>query len=464
MIDLAIIGAGAAGMGAAIEATGAGLSVAVLDEQAHTGGQVHRQVSVRASKGWLAGADDRDGLALADAFASSPAQFLAEAAVWQVDRLDDGSGFTLHVSHPDGPRRITCRRLIVATGAHERPVPIPGWTLPGVMSVGAAQIMLKVGRSVPEGRFVIAGQGPLALLYAVQALKAGARPIAILDTSRPGAWARALPHLAGALAGWKQVLRGLGFIRTIRSAGVPIIRAVDDLAAVGSSRLEAVRYRAGGREHQIVADVLLLHEGVIPHCHMTMALGAEHEWNDSDLAWRPCLGEDGTTSIPGVAVAGDGGGIGGWRLAEIEGRLAGLAAAQALGHKVDPLAQVHLRRSAGPHRALRPFLTALYRPRPSLLDPPDEVIICRCEEKSAGEARAALREGCLGPNQVKTFTRIGMGPCQGRSCGTTLTTLIAAHRGITPGEAGFLRIRPPLKPLTLGELAALSVPEAGHAG
>ena len=123
---------------------------------------------------------------------------------------------------------------------------------------------------------------------------------------------------------------------------------------------------------------------------------------------------------------------------------------------LDGAATVTLRRQRQRLAGLRPFLDAWFRPRAVLLAPPDDVIVCRCEELTAGDLRAAIRQGCLGPNQVKSFTRCGMGPCQGRECALTLTTLVAAERGITPEEAGALRIRPPLKPLTLGELAALA--------
>jgi bacterioferritin-associated ferredoxin len=154
-----------------------------------------------------------------------------------------------------------------------------------------------------------------------------------------------------------------------------------------------------------------------------------------------------------ASMAGDSGGINGWRIAELDGRLAGLAVAAELGKDVSTVA---LRQARGRLARLRPFLDAWYRPRAELLAPADDVIVCRCEEKTAADIRAAIREGCLGPNQVKAATRCGMGPCQGRECGLTLTTLIAAERGVTPQEAGFLSIRPPLKPLTLGELASLA--------
>ena len=117
------------------------------------------------------------------------------------------------------------------------------------------------------------------------------------------------------------------------------------------------------------------------------------------------------------------------------------------------------RRSLSIHLAARPFLDALYAPAPEFLCPEDRTLVCRCEEVSAGDIRHYVRLGCLGPNQTKAFGRPGMGPCQGRLCGLTVSELIAAERGMCPSQIGYYRIRPPIKPVTLGELASLATPE-----
>lgn len=447
--DLAIIGAGPAGLAAAVEAAAAGLKTVLLDEQSMPGGQVHRGLEMRSPKS----DDDRDGAVLISAFRNSGTEYLPDSAVWQVERAEEG--FHLFVSREARVRRITARQVVSAVGAIERPVPIPGWTLPGVMTVGAAQIMLKTGGNVPSGRVIIAGQGPLPLLYATQLIDAGVVPLAILDTTPPGAVRRAFPHLAGAVGNLDQLLKGLGFMTAIRRAGVKVMR-VSHVAALGDSRFRRVRFRTGGYEREIDADLLLLHEGVVPHTHLSMSLGCAHVWDDMQQCWRPELAQDGATSLPGFRVAGDGGGIRGWRIAELDGRLVALAVVSGLGQAVDEQNRNALRSLRAKLSGLRPFLDAWFRARQDILVPDDDIVVCRCEEKTAGEVLAAVANGCLGPNQVKSFTRCGMGPCQGRECGLTLTTLIAAVRGISPSEAGSLRIRPPLKPLTLGELATFA--------
>jgi NADPH-dependent 2,4-dienoyl-CoA reductase/sulfur reductase-like enzyme len=448
--DVAIVGAGSAGMAAAIAVAEAGLDVVVLDDQPAPGGQVHRAIESRAH----VSEDDRDGAKLAAAFRASSATYWPNTALWQVDRRLDAEDFSLYLSEGGTTRAIHAGRLLIATGAMERPVPIPGWTLPGVMTVGAAQILLKTGGNIPQGKVVIAGQGPLPLLYATQLLKAGGKPVALLETTPRGAMRRAFAHLPGALANAGQLLKGLRFLADVRSSGVPMMGGVDRVEAVGEGRLTSVRYRAKGQVQEIDADVLLLHEGVVPHTHLARSLGVEHVWNATQLCWHPRLGNDGETSVAGVRIAGDGAGIGGWRIAALDGQLVALAIADEFGKGQRDSAV--LRRERAKLAKLRPFLDAWYQPRGALLAPADPVIVCRCEEKTAAELRAAVRLGCTGPNQVKSFTRCGMGPCQGRQCGLTLTTLIAAERGVTPEMAGALRIRPPLKPLTLGELAGLA--------
>lgn len=463
-LDLVIIGAGPAGMAAAIAAARAGAAVLVLDEQPAPGGQVHRAIEQRKADGTAMSRDDRAGAALVEAFRASTANIWADASVWQVERLADADGFRICLSRRGTVAAITARQLILATGAIERPVPIAGWTLPGVMSVGAAQILLKTGGNVPAGRTIIAGQGPLVLLYAAQLLKLGIKPAAILNTTPPGAVRRALRHLPGALRDLAQMATGLGFMAAIRNAGVPVMRGVCNVKALGQGHVEQVSYLAAGRWQAMPADLLLLHEGVVPHTHLAMSIGVAHDWDAHQLCWRPALGDDGQTSVNGVRIAGDGGGIGGWRLALMAGTLAGLAAARALGHGPGSArAEAAMRRAHARQGPFRRFLDAYHRPREAILCPADEVIVCRCENTTAAQVRAAIAAGCTGPNQVKTATRCGMGPCQGRECALTLTTLVAQARSISPQAAGHLNIRPPLKPLTLGELASLSGTAATHA-
>jgi NADPH-dependent 2,4-dienoyl-CoA reductase/sulfur reductase-like enzyme len=444
-VDLLVLGAGPAGMAAATEARTHGLTVLLLDENAAPGGQVHRGVEGRPAKD----GQDRDGARLTAAFRASGADFRPGATLWAVE-----AGGKVFWSEAGAARSVTAGRIILAAGATERPLPIPGWTLPGVMGAGAAQIALKTGGLVPEGAVWLAGQGPLLWLYAVQALAKGGRIAGIVDLSPPGGMRRAMPFLSRAMKAPEYLLRGLLWQRWVRRAGVPVIPA-REIRAEGEGRL--ARILLDGVAHP--AALLLLHDGVVPNTQVTRAIaGLKHGWDPVQRCWRPGVDLWGNTTADGVMVAGDSGGIGGARAAALSGRIAALEAARSLGRittderdgRAGPL---RLRRDR--QLAPRPFLDAMFPPLPEAAIP-DETILCRCEEVTAGRVREAVGLGCLGANQVKAFTRAGMGPCQGRICGPAVHGVIAAARRVDPGEVEPFRTRFPTKPLTLGELAALA--------
>ncbi|HEX3952995.1 MAG TPA: (2Fe-2S)-binding protein, partial [Stellaceae bacterium] len=348
---------------------------------------------------------------------------------------------------------LVARRILIATGAIERAVPIPGWELPGVMTVGAAQILLKTAGLVPEGRAVLAGQGPLLYLAALQLAHAGAPPVAILETTPPANYAAALAHASCLWGGRRDLSKGLGMMLALRRAGVALRRGVRGLRALGRLRVEAVAWEGG----EIAVDHLLLHEGVIPNTQISLGLQLAHRWDEAQLCWQPMLDEWGATSVPNIAIAGDGGGIAGAGAAALTGRLAALDAAAALD-RIDAAERDRrarpIRAALGRERAIRPFLDALYRPAGNVLSPPDEVIACRCEEVTAGQIRRAVKLGASGPNQIKAFLRCGMGPCQGRVCGPVVGAIIAEARSVPIAQVGTYRPRAPYKPITLGALAA----------
>ncbi|MDF3884546.1 NAD(P)/FAD-dependent oxidoreductase [Cupriavidus basilensis] len=450
--DIAIIGAGPAGMGAAVAAAAHGARVVLLDEQEAPGGQIYRAITAATPERLrILGPDYAAGAALAEAFAASGALHITGAAVWQVTRER-----VVHYLRDGGVASLQAGQVILCTGAMERPFPIPGWTLPGVMTAGAAQILLKSADLAPVEPVVLAGCGPLLYLLGWQYVRAGVPIRAIVDTTDGADYRRALSHLGGALAGWRYLKKGLALMRTLRKSGVPFYKGATGLAVEGDDAVRALHFTSGGREHRIETRTVLLHQGVVPNTQFTWALRAAHRWDDIQLCWQPQADQWGALDIPGIYIAGDGRGIGGALAARLQGELAGLAAAHAAGR----LDAAERDRHAAPalaalrsHLQIRPFLDALYRPKAANRVPADGVVVCRCEEVTAGEIRAFVELGCGGPNQTKSFGRCGMGPCQGRLCGLTVTEIIAQARGVPPQEVGYYRIRPPIKPITLGELA-----------
>lgn len=442
-VDLLILGAGPAGMAAAAEARMRGMSVLLLDENAAPGGQVHRAIEARAAKD----EQDEDGRVLAAALRASGAECRFGATLWAVE-----VGGKVFWSEGGAAQSATAGRVLLCAGATERPLPIPGWTLPGVMSVGAAQIALKTAGLKPQGKAWIAGQGPLLWLYAHQAISAGGSFAGIIDLSH-GVPPAALRHLPRALLAPGYLLKGWRWQRAVKRV-VPILRG-EDLRAEGDGTLQ--RIVLDGVAHE--ADILLLHDGVVPNTQVTRAIpGCAHEWDAAQRCWKPRLDAWGNTGVEGVMVAGDSGGIGGARAAALSGRIAVIEASRALGRLTADQRDAEAGRLMLARRrelAPRAFLDALFPPLPFGAIA-DETIICRCEEVTAGKLREAVTLGCLGTNQAKAFTRAGMGPCQGRICGPAVHGVIAAARGADPAEVDPFRTRFPTKPLTLGELAALA--------
>jgi len=433
--DLAIVGAGPAGLAAAALAARAGLSTVVFDENPGVGGQIYRAITTTpvADRDVL-GEDYWAGAALAADAEASGASIVTGATVWSLDPT-----LEIGVSIEGAARLIQAKRVIVATGALERPFPVPGWTLPGVMSAG--------------------GAGPLLWLLAAQILRTGGRIDAILDTQPRMNWLPALAHAADfALSPY--LAKGLKLLREVRRQ-VKVI-GVDWLAAVGDDKLREVAFGRGGNEQRLPVDLLLLHQGVVPNVNLAMAAGAAHAWDARQLCWSPVLDGDFNSSVAGIAVAGDGAGIGGGTAAAERGRIAALAAVRAL----KPEALGSLPSEQGVRQALqreemgRAFLDVLNRPAPYFRLPEGDTIVCRCEEVTAAQVRETAAMGCEGPNQMKAFLRCGMGPCQGRLCGLTVTELIAKVRKVPPADVGYYRLRPPVKPITLGELASLPISDA----
>lgn len=450
-VPLVILGAGPAGMAAAAEARARGLEALLLDENAAPGGQVHRAVGgfYRPERGAPGATQAAEGLRLIEGLNASGAEARFGATLWAIEE-----DLTVTWSEGGVAHQVRAGALLLCPGATERPVPIPGWTLPGVMGVGAAQILLKSAGMLPEGRVWLAGQGPLMWLYAAQVLAKGGTLAGLLDLSPPGAWKRAALHLPRALAAPWYLAQGAGWMRRVRRAGVPVIR-VRELSAEGADRLTHIAFD-GRRE---AADLLLLHDGVVPNTQITRALqGCAHAWDRAQACLRPVLDAFGNTTRAGVLVAGDAGGVGGARAAALSGRIAALEVARRLGL----MSEEQRDAAAGPlllrrdvELAPRPFLDALYPPLPAARIA-DETILCRCEEVTAGRVRAATALGAQGPNQLKAYLRAGMGACQGRVCGPAVQAVMAAARGVDPASLDGLRTRFPTKPVTVGELASLA--------
>lgn len=457
--DVAVIGAGPAGLAAATVTASLGLATIVFDESPSPGGAIYRAITTTPVRRPEAlGPDYWRGTALVRAFQAAGAEYLPATSVWAVARRDDGA-FDLGVTGGRPSARVAgtfaARALVLATGTLERPFPVPGWTLPGVVTAGGVQTLLKTSALVPDGHVVFAGSGPLLWQVAWQCLNAGGHIDLVLETIPRGRLAEAMRHAPGFMFS-AYLARGLDLVRSVRRR-TRVVEHVEALEASGEARVQRVRYAVGGNWRDAEADVLALSHGVVPNVHLAVAMGCELAWNPVQAAFVPVVDGWGGTTVGNVFVAGDGAGVAGVEAALARGRLAALAAANALG-RIDAA-----RRDAeaeASRRALqlalrgRAFLDVLYRPADVFRHPVGDTLVCRCEEVTAREVRDAIAAGATDVDALKAYTRCGMGPCQGRFCALTASELVAHVRGLSPERVGHPRVRYPVRPVSLAEVAA----------
>ncbi len=458
-MDLIVIGAGPAGLSAACAARACGLDVTLIDEQAAPGGQLFRNIETPMAQAILDPKDRETGLALVKRFRESGATYYPNAVVWGLEP------HKVSCTMNGKAEELTASFIVVAPGGMERPVPFPGWTLPGVMGAGGADILLRSGGTLSADKgapVVLAGNGPLLLLLAGHLLDAGVNIAAWLDT---GYWSRRI--LSGALmpAGVLDaayVAKGMKMALRVLRGKVPIIRNVTNIRAAGTDHVEKVLYDAGGRTHEIAAGTLLRHEGIIPRTHILNSLGAKHVWDAVQRYWHPVTDEFGRTSVDGLYVAGDGTYVHGGDASLLKGEIAGIEIARRLGVLSDAEADhrcTPARRKLRAVRIARGFLRYVFAPNPAIFNVPDETLVCRCECVTAGDIRKAVAEGFRDVNEVKRFTRCGMGQCQGRMCGPALAELTAAAQSKSPAAVGALQVRQPFRPVTLENYCNLNAPD-----
>ncbi|MCL4744427.1 MAG: FAD-dependent oxidoreductase [Burkholderiaceae bacterium] len=456
--DLVVLGAGPAGASAAIAARRQGLRVAVVDEAQRAGGQVYRAPGYAASPDQLKNNPDlARGEKLRADLAASGAEQLFGHKLWFA-----APGIRLSTVSGKGPHWFDARAFVIATGTTERIIPVPGATLPGVIGLAAATILLKAHGAIPQGPTVVAGVGPLLYAVAAGILKAGGSVAAVVDLAHPADWAKQLP---GLLSRPDLLLRGAQWMWKLRAAGVPIrfghaLSSIDGDDAVRAVTIAPVdrqwNARPGAKAETLAAAFVCVGHGLVPATETARLLGVPHQYRAERGGFVPVVADDRSTPVAGVYVAGDCAGISGAAAAEHAGTLAGLAAARDLG----ALAPAAFAQAVSPVRAalsraerfgwsisalmaLRPGLVRAMRP---------ETVVCRCEDVSCATIERAARAGAIDVNQLKSTTRCGMGPCQGRMCGEAAAELIAAGGAGSREAAGQWTARTPLRTVPVAAL------------
>lgn len=455
--DVLVVGAGPAGLAAARALALAGAQVIVVDERLMPGGQYFKPLAP-SHQARLAVLDRqfRDGAVLAQSAVLAGVRILSEAVVWAAFAPDEVAAVVAGRSTLFRPKR-----LVLATGAYEQAWPVPGWTLPGVMTVGGLQTLARSYRVAPGQRIVIAGNGPLCLQTAVELKEGGANVVAVLEAARrPG------------LADWQAVMAAAAnepglFLEGARLAarlGGTLRWNTRVTRLVGETRVRLVE--AG--DHSIEADIVALGYGFAASSELARALGCRHRFVARGTgSMETVTDREGRTSIPEVFAIGDGARFGGARAAQAEGVLAAAAIARdlRLERPATDEATRTLRRALGFQRALWQLFAAPPFD-PAAID--DGAIVCRCEEVTAGQLRGLIRAGHDSPAALKRASRVGMGRCQGRYCAAVVARLAGGARtggartGGEVGEFGLFAPRPPAKPVPIHALSIEQAEWSGH--
>ncbi|GAA4558333.1 FAD/NAD(P)-dependent oxidoreductase [Planotetraspora kaengkrachanensis] len=482
--DVAVVGAGPAGLAAAVESAAAGLGVVLIDAAGQPGGQYWRHYDENHAR-----PDDRRGHHGLRTFTrlrerldvligAGRIRYLPGHQVWLITR-GEGGEFTLRLTPTTSPatdgtdglsRAETARALILCPGGYDRQLPVPGWDLPGVMAAGGAQALLKGHRTLAGRRAVVAGTGPFLLPVATGLARAGAGVAAVVEANGTLGWLR---DPVGTMSVPGKGVEALQYAALMARHRVPYRRGTVIREILGEGRVEAVRIarvdRADGRlagpEEEIAADLVALGWGFTPSLELPLMLGAQTR-RDVDGSLVVVVDDLQRSTVGGVYVAGEATGVGGAALAVAEGRLSAVALAVALRRAPESSREAVtavIRRLRGEIRRGRRFAAAMHRAYPVPVAwtrwLTGSTLVCRCEEVSYGDLVRACRDlGAQDARTLKMLARPGMGWCQGRVCGFATAEIAAClnRRETTAEDLRPLSTRSLAVPVTLGELAALA--------
>jgi D-hydroxyproline dehydrogenase subunit alpha len=470
--EVAVVGAGPAGLAAALAAADAGCRVILIDGAPRAGGQVYRQ-SQQPDDGGVddGGADAPAGSRLPGRLSrvtAHPRITLATGvSVWHAERA--GPGFRLHCT--GNAEVIDAPVVVLATGASELVVPFPGWTLPGIVTAGAAQAMLKAHGTLVGRRVLVAGTGPLLLPVAASLARGGARVAALCEAAGTG---RALAHLPALTRHPGKLAEAARYAAELARGRIRVRSGWVLTACSGPGRVEqALVSRAGpgwearGPARALAVDAVAVSHGLVPLLDLSRALGCRDQQLEGYPAAAVAVGTAQETSVPGVFACGEVTGVGGAAKAEPEGTVAGAAAARHLGRLDEAGFRARAADAARQARGARDFAALLRDLYPLghgwLARVQPDTVVCRCEDVTWSELAGAVSAGAGDVRSVKGLTRCGMGYCQGRVCGPVVQYATARLTGRPLAAVGDLQARPIVTPVPLSRVAAADRAEPGDA-
>lgn len=463
--DVLIIGGGPAGLAAAIESEKHGLATAIIDERANLGGQIFKRLGdgFKVSSDSALGPDYLRGADLISAISKSKVKVFTGT---QVLAIEDSTVFT---SHPElGARAFKFKILVIAPGAYDRPVVFPGWTLPGVMTAGAVQTLVKTQQLSPGKRILFAGTGPLALAFSAQLIKLGAPVYKVLESSHPPKL-NEIMRLAAAVSGnWNLAADAIRYRSILLKKSIPFKYRRIITKAEGQGRVESVTHSKvddqwrpiPGTEVTEEVDTLCVGYGFFPSHELFRLLQCAFNYDENQGGFKVEKDEWGQTSIPAVFAVGDGTGVTGSYSAIAQGALAGMKAAQLAGKitegKLNALARPHQRDLRDRNRFQR-ALNHMFDVMPGIYElADDDTIVCRCESVTKGQL-ATVIGSTNDISAVKAYSRAGMGLCQGRNCQRQIAAMINQEYQVPFEKIAFATPRFPVKPVEIGLIADGSI-------
>ena len=480
--DVAVIGGGPAGIAAAANIADGGASVVLLDHGTNLGGHYYKPLpdSFEGKYTPLDRTNVNELQKWASLLATRQVELLDQAEVWGIFKtpinstgetnLEAGSNgkylFSVQAEHPtEDLISIHTKAIVLAPGVYDRPLPFPGWELPGVTTPGAVQMMLKKQGLLPGKRVLVCGTGPLLMVVAASLVEEGVEVAALLDTCGIFDGMTCLP---GALGGLRSRMReAFQSATTLAYHRVPFLFNHAIFQALGNAdtgvtgaiigKINEIGSPVPASEKEIEVDSICCGYGFIPSIALTLHLGCRHIYDPNLGANIPWHDERMRTSVPSVLVAGDVTGVGGKPLAVLQGKLAGLSALEELHYLTEKDANQQRNQLSGAVRREERFSRWLwhrYQIKEGLLDlANDETLICRCENVRLGEIRQSLADGARDLYGIKLRTRLGMGSCQGRYCMTNAAMLISKQTGCPVEDLGIQSVRPPVFPVRLKHIA-----------
>lgn len=456
--ELAVIGAGPAGIEAALAGARAGLKTVLIDQAPAAGGQYYHQPP-GSFKSLRPTAVEREGQALADQLGPAGVRRLYGALVWGLFKEDEGEGWLIALNASGAPLKVHAGRVVLATGAYDTPLPFPGWTLPGVLTCGAALQLIKSQRVAPFKRVLVSGTGPLLLSVAAHLIDAGVEVVRVCEANRTPLGAVA--HAPTLLREWHRMSEGLRYSLSLARGRTPYAQGWSVVAAEGHERVERATIAKlsadgtpiTGTRQTVDVDAVICGYGFTPNTGLARMAGCGFSYDAAANAWLPKRDAGLRSDAAGLYLAGDGAWVAGAGHSRLEGIVAGATAAFDAG-KIDAAGLEALLAPVRPRlahqRRFGRFLQTYFSPPPGLAALAEaDTLLCRCEEVSLAEVQAAVTDGARTLGEVKMLTRTGMGNCQGRMCERGVTAAIsrATHSGA--GDVGLYAVRPPLVPLTV---------------